>query len=175
MSVINISTINDFNKIKKIREEVFIKEQQIDREIEFDLNDEIFEQSLLNNNKQEEKNLFYFLIVDNNKEEEKPLGTCRIRKISTEENKWKIERFAILLNQRNLGIGKKLIYQTLLFIKKNLFFNQQPPFLYLNAQESAIGFYEKCSFNEIGKFETVGELFYEAGIPHREMQFSWNV
>ena len=36
-------------------------------------------------------------------------------------------------------------------------------FVYLNAQESVIKFYEKCGF------EAVGNRFFEANIPHKKM------
>jgi len=39
-------------------------------------------------------------------------------------------------------------------------------YIYLNAQESVIKFYEKLGF--ISK----GEIFYEANIPHQKMVFS---
>ena len=71
----------------------------------------------------------------------------------------KLERFAVLKQFRNLGIGKALV----LFILEKL---KNEKFIYLNAQESVIGFYDNLGFDPIGEF------FYEAEIPHQKMVYS---
>ena len=60
---------------------------------------------------------------------------------------------------RNLGIGKALV----LFILDKL---KNEKFIYLNAQESVIGFYDNLGFDPIGDY------FYEAEIPHQNMVYS---
>ncbi|MEE9572301.1 MAG: GNAT family N-acetyltransferase [Candidatus Neomarinimicrobiota bacterium] len=83
----------------------------------------------------------------------KPVGTARWR--FTEEGA-KIERFAVLKKYRHKGVGEELVKYTL--DKLN-----EIKFIYLNAQESIIKFYEKFGF------EVVGNRFYEADMPHKKM------
>ncbi len=85
-----------------------------------------------------------------------PIGTARFRYT---EFGVKLERFAVLKTSRNLGVGKALV----LFILNQL---KNEKTIYLNAQESVISFYSKLGF------DTVGDLFYEAEIPHKKMVFS---
>ena len=67
----------------------------------------------------------------------------------------KMERFAVLKEYRGQGVGEALVKYTLDKLKdSNL--------IYLNAQETVIKFYEKFGF------ETVGNRFYEADIPHKK-------
>lgn len=69
-----------------------------------------------------------------------------------------IGRMAVLQDYRNQGIGQALLRFVLqTAAEKNM--NE----VYLHAQVSAIPFYEKQGFI------TVGDIFYEADIPHREM------
>lgn len=82
-----------------------------------------------------------------------PVGTARWR--STDEG-IKLERFAVLKNHRRTGIGTALLRFVLQQIDRD-----QP--VYLNSQTSVIDFYLK--FN----FKPVGDIFYEAGIPHQKM------
>ena len=60
---------------------------------------------------------------------------------------------------RNLGIGKALD----LFMLEKL---KNEKFIYLIAQESVIDFYDNLGFDSIGEF------FYEAEIPHQKMIYS---
>jgi predicted GNAT family N-acyltransferase len=85
-----------------------------------------------------------------------PVGTARFRHT---EIGVKLERFAVMKTARNLGVGKALV----LFILNQL---KDEKTIYLNAQESVISFYSKLGF------DTVGDLFYEAEIPHKKMVFS---
>ena len=87
-------------------------------------------------------------LFDNN-----PVGTARWR--FTDEGV-KMERFAVLKDFRGLGIGKKLVK----FVLNEIGMNE---YIYLYAQESVIEFYEKFGF------ETVGNRFYEANLPHKKM------
>jgi predicted GNAT family N-acyltransferase len=72
-----------------------------------------------------------------------------------------IGRMAVLAEFRRQGIGSRL----LTFVLQN-FRNHAATRLYLHAQVSAIPFYEKHGFT------TCSSIFYEADIPHCEMQRS---
>ena len=74
-------------------------------------------------------------------------------------NEYKIERFAILKEYRNKGLGKQAFtYLVDLIISK---FN--PCTIVLNAQIQTIPFYEKCGFT------AEGDEFIEANIKHKRM------
>ena len=84
-----------------------------------------------------------------------PVGTARYRK--TEEG-IKLERFSVLKEYRGLGIGKALV----LFLLKQL---KKEKYVYLNSQMEVVKFYTKLGF------KIVGDVFYEADIPHYKMKF----
>ena len=86
---------------------------------------------------------------------EKPVGTARYRKLS---DGIKLERFAVLGSARKLGVGSALVD----FVLKDL---KDEKTIYLNAQESVITFYKKLGF------DSVGNIFYEAEIPHQKMVY----
>lgn len=71
----------------------------------------------------------------------------------------KLERFAVLEPYRNHGVGRALVE----FAIDEL---REENILYLNAQEYVIPFYRKFNFEEIGN------IFYEAEIPHKKMVFN---
>jgi len=81
-------------------------------------------------------------------------GTCRIRQT---ENGIKLERFAVLESYRGKNIGAALVENCLEKIMPT------DKVIYLHAQEHALDFYKKFGF------ESVGERFYEANIPHFKM------
>jgi len=64
----------------------------------------------------------------------------------------------VLKDWRSRGVGRALL-QTLL----DLAVRQGLPRVSLSAQIHALGFYERAGFH------AVGELFIDAGIPHRKM------
>ena len=70
----------------------------------------------------------------------------------------KLERFAVLKQYRNLGVGKALVK----FILKSL---NNESCIYLHAQETVIEFYDKLGFKKNGT------QFYEADIIHQKMIF----
>jgi len=85
--------------------------------------------------------------------DQKPVGTARWQK---KPHGIKLERFAVLEEYRNFGVGKALVQFVLGALKNE-------NCIYLHAQESVISFYEKLGF------EIQGDLFYEADIPHQKM------
>ena len=71
----------------------------------------------------------------------------------------KLERFAVLNDYRSIGIGTMMTK----FIINQL---KNSKLIYLNAQESAISFYEKMGFKPIGP------RFKEVNIEHQKMIYS---
>jgi len=114
-----------------IRREVFIKEQNIPEELEMD-DSRIIAKS-------------YVALYKKNY-----VGTARYRET---ESGIKLERFAVLKQYRNLGVGKALV---------NCIINSlsSESKIYLHAQEQVVEFYTKLGF------EKIGERFLEAGVPH---------
>ena len=69
---------------------------------------------------------------------------------------WKIERVAVLREQRGRSVGAALVRHMLAQAPEN-------HVVYVHAQQSAIGFWQRVGF------ATEGPEFFEAGIPHRLM------
>ena len=118
----------------RIREKVFVEEQNIPLDIEMDDNnvDSVSICAIMN---------------------EKYVGTARYRVTS---DGFKLERFAVLKEYRNKGIGKALAQ----FMFDNL---NDGRIIYLHAQESVVDFYLSLGFKKIN------DRFFEAGIPHWKM------
>src|SRR6185436_18959968 len=112
----------------EIRKKVFVEEQQVSREEEYD---------------QFEESSIHYLVYDN----EIPAGTARWR---ITNDGIKLERFAVLSEFRNRKLGGAVLASVLNDVKP---LNKK---IYLNAQITAIDFYEKAGF------EKVGEEFIEA-------------
>jgi len=117
-----------------IRRQVFCIEQNVSEEIEMDEFDDIATHILA--------------YIDG-----KAVGTARWR--FTEDGA-KMERFAVLKEYRGKSVGEALVNYTLDKLIES-------DFIFLNAQESVIKFYEKFGF------VAVGNRFYEADIAHRKM------
>ena len=116
-----VKTNDEKNLALNIRREVFIKGLNIPEHLEIDSN--------------EESSKYILAKVDG-----KSVGTARWRK--TDEG-MKLERFAVLNDYRSIGIGTMMTK----FILNQL---KNSKLIYLNAQESAISFYEKMGFKPIG-------------------------
>ena len=115
------TTKKDKGRCFSIRQDVFVKEQNISKKIEFDDGN---------------VDATYFIAQYKNIS----VGTARYR---LTDFGIKLERFAILKPYRNLGIGKELVLYILNSIKdENV--------IYLHAQESVIKFYSKLGFKRIG-------------------------
>ena len=105
-----------------IRQKVFVDEQNVSREEEYD---------------DHEDESTHFLIY----KEETPIGTARWR---FTDNGIKLERFAILRDYRKLGAGNALVNFVLADVK------DKSDYIYLNSQVSAINLYAKCGFEAEG-------------------------
>ena len=118
----------------RIREKVFVVEQNIPVNIEMD-DDNVDSVSIC-------------AIMN-----KKYVGTARYRVTSYG---FKLERFAVLKEFRNQGIGKALAQ----FMFDNL---NESRIIYLHAQEAVVDFYLSLGFKKIN------DRFFEAGIPHWKM------
>ena len=125
-AMIIVKEINDAIELEiafKIRELVFVEEQSVSIEEEFDEFDPYCRHFLAS--------------LDS-----VPCGTARLRET---KNGIKLERFSVLGEYRNKKIGKYLV-QTLL--KEALF--EASGEIYLHAQVSVLNFYKKEGFLETG-------------------------
>lgn len=123
----------DKTALRAIRSQVFIKEQKVPEDMEWDEFD---------------ASATHFLAQKNGL----PIACARLKADG------QIGRMAVLVDYRNAGTGTKLLQFVLqTSAEKSL------DSVYLHAQVTAIAFYEKHGF------VSLGDVFYEAGIPHRAM------
>jgi len=121
-------------KAFSIRREVFVVEQFVDPELEYDEFEDI--------------STHYLLFED-----DVPVATARWR---VTDNGIKLERFATLKNYRNRGIGNKILDQ----LMNDVIDMQQP--IYLNSQVSAVSFYDRNGFVQEGEmFEEANIKHYK--------------
>lgn len=130
---------NEIDKVLKIRERVFIKEQRVASEIERDDLDDCSEHIIL-----------YY---DND-----PVGCMRIRQ---EDNRMKFERLAVLKHARSKGLGKAIMSFAINYARKKKM-NE----VYMYAQYYLLDFYKKLGFAKRGDiFEEAGmkhiEMYFE--------------
>lgn len=142
VAVRKITQQQDLEKAFRIREEVFVMEQEVAPEEEYDE----FENSSIH---------FLALDADGN-----PCGTARWRKT---DKGIKLERFAVLKKFRGTGIGRLLVKAVLADIAKS---EEKGEHIYMHAQSYAVPFYEKFGF------KAEGEEFEECGIMHFTMSRS---
>ncbi|WP_242447223.1 GNAT family N-acetyltransferase [Nitrosomonas supralitoralis] len=122
--------------LQDIRTTVFIQEQQVPVSLEWDEFDVISLHMLAFNNYG------------------KPVGTARLLPDGH------IGRMAVLKEWRGKGYGSAMMHQILNELRSR---DMQKGLL--NAQTSAVKFYEKFGF------QAYGEEFVEAGIPHVKMNY----
>jgi predicted GNAT family N-acyltransferase len=125
---------DDEAALREVREAVFIREQHVPPELEWDEID---------------AHCIHVLAIDAAKS---AIGTSRLLADGT------IGRMAVLQAWRGKGVGKALLLRLLEEARK-----QHLQQVALHAQVHASGFYRKLGF------ETVGEEFMEAEIPHVRM------
>lgn len=116
-----VHQISDRELTYMVREKVFIEEQKVPRDIEFEY---------------EEESHPYLAFLEG-----EPVGTARWRK--TPEG-IKLERFAVLKEHRNKGVATRLL-------KRILEDLEPEKKLYLHAQTSAAAFYLKHGFEAKGE------------------------
>jgi predicted GNAT family N-acyltransferase len=131
----------------RIRDEVFIQEQQVPRDIERDAYDMAAEHVLVREGKE-------------------AIATGRLVVLDAEDvpadesGEWgKVGRMAVKAKHRGRGVGRFLLE-----CLENIAREKRLAGIVLHAQKHAEGFYEKTGY------EVFGEEFEEAGIPHVEMR-----
>ncbi|HLT08144.1 MAG TPA: GNAT family N-acetyltransferase [Cyclobacteriaceae bacterium] len=142
ITVDKVDEKQDLDKVFQIREEVFVKEQQVSPEEEYD--------------KFEAISTHFLAKVDG-----QPAGTARWRKTP---NGIKLERFAVLQSMRGKGVGQALVKAVLDDIVSHP--NYKGELLYLHAQLTAVPLYEKFGFQK------EGDIFMECNIAHYTMKKS---
>ena len=134
--VIKAVTEADKKKSFAIREEVFVIEQAVDHEEEFD---------------EFENESHHFVALDEN---DNPIGSARWRKT---DKGIKLERFTAKKSLRGQGLGTAIVQAVLDDISKTI---DKGAYLYMHAQLPAVPLYAKFGFH------TKGEQFDECGIMH---------
>lgn len=126
-----------FNYVFTIRTEVFVDERSIDQEDEYDGFDHL--------------STHFLAWYGNN-----PAGAARRRRLNN--GSFRLERFAVLAEHRNKGVGAALVMAGL----KGL-----PPgqLVIIHPTVETVSYFEKFGF------EAIGEEFEEAGIPTMEMRY----
>jgi predicted GNAT family N-acyltransferase len=119
-----------------IRRKVFVEEQGVDPKLEYD---------------HEEDSHYYMLILAG-----KAIATARWRET---EKGIKLERFAVLPEYRNRGLGALILKEV---IKDVIPLGKT---VYLHSQLRAVPFYERNGFIK------EGSIFYEANMGHYFMKF----
>jgi len=121
-----------------IRKKVFVIEQEVDESEEYD--------------EFEPTSIHYLVFVN-----ESPVGTARWR---ITENGIKLERFAVLKEYRNAKAGRSVLLKVL---EDVIPLGRK---IYLNAQVTAMKFYEREGF------AAEGEMFLECNIKHFRMCYN---
>jgi predicted GNAT family N-acyltransferase len=124
----------ELDVVRAIRRTVFIEEQAVPAEVEVDGLDDTAE---------------HFLARLGSL----PVATARARHTA---RGWKVERVAVLSGARRLGVGRVLIQHVLTCAPARTL-------VYVHAQESALGFWQRAGF------VAEGPSFEEGGISHRRM------
>ena len=122
--------------LQALRSEVFVVEQRVPEELEWD---------------EADATCIHVLAVD---DQGRPLGTGRLLPDG------QIGRMAVLPQWRRHGVGSAILEFLLDCAHRHRIT------VYLNAQTHAIGFYERHGF------AAEGDVFMDAGIPHRRMTLS---
>ncbi len=133
------ATVADLDAILALRFEVFVDEQKVPPEEERDAHDDTAR---------------HFVA----EEDGFVVGCARVME---EEDSAHIGRLAVRRSRRGRGIGAAICRFVLADCCARGYSR-----IWLNAQVSAIGFYEKLGFR------SVGDIFLDAGIEHRRMEMT---
>lgn len=131
ITIINVSEDSEFDILFRIRKQVFVIEQFVPEEEEWDEFEHISKH--------------YLAYLD-----DVPVGTARWRR--TLSGDYKLERFAVLMSYRGNRVGEALLQAVLNDVPRNP--NSK---IYLHSQLSAKGFYAKNGFVPEGEeFDEAG-------------------
>jgi predicted GNAT family N-acyltransferase len=139
-TVEKITDLRDLDAAFTIREKVFVGEQNVPADAEYDQHDRAG------------TTRHYLARVDG-----QPAGAARWRPT---EKGVKLERFAVLPEFRNRGVGEALVHRVLADVRADAPDAAQ---VYMHAQLRAIPLYERTGFHK------VGEMFEECDIQHYQM------
>jgi predicted GNAT family N-acyltransferase len=135
LKIKRVSYSQEIQALEQIRRTVFLEEQNITEELEFDGLDETSEHLLAYLNQE-------------------PIGTLRIREVNPKLVK--IERLAVLFTFRNQGIGRKLMeYAIALITEKN-----QYEQIVIHAQYHLKNFYRSFGFQSVGEIFEEAEILH---------------
>lgn len=133
VTVTKISDPAALQRAFDIRVKVFVDEQGVNKDLEYE---------------HEEESTHFIAMVDG-----KEAGTARWRKT---DNGIKLERFAVLPDFRSAGVGKELVKAVLNDI------DTKAQKIYLHAQSQVVDFYKKQGFEPEGEeFEEAGIKHYK--------------
>lgn len=131
-----IKTQEQLEEAFVIRKEVFVAEQKVSLEDEFDEFDTL------------KSECEHILILDS----DNSVGTARLREVA---GVGKLERICVLKPFRNLGLGKVIVHELEKIAKEKGLKSVK-----LHGQTRAEGFYQNLGY------ETASDVFMEDGIPH---------
>ncbi len=137
MIVTEAASQKDMADIRALREAVFIEEQNVPAELEWDGLDAGARHLIA-------------------REAGNPAGTLRWRVL---DGVAKIERVCVLDTYRGTGVGAELMFAALDAIRAT----EGIAKVKLSSQVEALGFYRNLGFSEDG------EVYDDAGIPHKDM------
>jgi predicted GNAT family N-acyltransferase len=135
-----VSDLRDLDAAFTIREKVFVQGQGVPADDEYDQHD------------RQRTTRHYLALVDG-----QPAGAARWR---LTDKGVKLERFAVLDEFRNQGVGQALVQVVLADVRAEVPDAAQ---VYLHAQLRAIPLYERTGFHK------VGDMFEECDIQHYKM------
>jgi len=133
---LRIKTQEQLEEAFVIRKEVFVAEQKVSLEDEFDEFDTL------------KSECEHILILDS----DNSVGTARLREVA---GVGKLERICVLKPFRNLGLGKVIVHELEKIAKEKGLKSVK-----LHGQTRAEGFYQNLGY------ETASDVFMEDGIPH---------
>ena len=140
ITVTKVSDLRDLDAAFTIREKVFVQGQGVPADDEYDQHDRAA------------TTRHYLARVDG-----QPAGAARWRPT---DKGVKLERFAVLPEFRNQGVGEALVHQVVADVRAEV---PEAAQVYMHAQLRAIPLYERTGFQK------VGEMFAECDIQHYKM------
>lgn len=138
--VIIVNNAQDLQRCFAIRKEVFVVEQNVPEDDEWDDRD---------------AECTHFLAIVE-REPHHSVGTARLCEF--EDGNAKIQRVAVLASERKSGVGRLLMNAV-----ENEALRRGFNEVFLSAQTHSIDFYQRLGY------QAFGEVFDDAGIPHRNM------